>query len=68
MERKQDQFEKKLNEALLCLAYQHHIPKLFIKHANTAVRGPTDDPQDQLFKKFNKSFGSINLDNRTLYK
>ena len=32
-------FEKMLGRAILWLACRHHIPELFIKHANIAVRG-----------------------------
>lgn len=46
--------EKKMGRALLWLACRHHVPELFIKHADIAVRGPTKGPEDKLFKTFKK--------------
>ena len=60
-------FEQKLKRALLWLACRHHIPELFIKHASTAVRGPTTAPEDPMFKAFKKAFPSIDLAERTLW-
>ena len=57
-----------LQRSLLWLACRHHIPELFIKHANTAIRGPSKDTDDPLFKEFKAFFGFINLDNRTVWK
>ena len=45
-------FEGILGRAMLWLACRHHFPELFIKHANTAVRGSSNGPDDQLFKAF----------------
>ena len=60
--------EVMLQRSLLWLACRHHIPELFIKHANTAIRGPSKGPDDPLFKEFKAFFGFINLDNRTVWK
>ena len=60
-------FEQKLKRTLLWLACRHHIPELFIKHASTAVRGPTTAPEDPMFKAFKKAFPSIDLAERTLW-
>lgn len=49
-----------LHRSLLWLACRHHIPELFIKHANTAIRGPSKGPDEK--------FGFIYLDDRTLWK
>ena len=56
-------FEVMLQCSLLWLACRHHIPELFIKHANTAIHGPSKGPDDPLFKEFKAFFGFINLDN-----
>ena len=58
-------FEKRVGRALLWLACRHHVPELFIKHASIAVRGPTDAPEDPLFKDFKRAFKSLNLNERT---
>ena len=45
-------FELMLGRPLLWLACRHHVPELFIKHANIAIRGETKGPDDPLFKEF----------------
>lgn len=60
--------EAMLDRPLLWLACRHHIPELFIKHANIAIRGESKGPEDSLFKEFKKLFGFINLEERTPWK
>ena len=55
-------FEKMLQKVVLWLACRHHIPELFVKHANIAVRGESTAPEDPLFAKFRKKFGYIDVD------
>ena len=55
-------FEKMLHKAVLWLACRHHIPELFVKHANITVRGESTAPEDPLFTKFRKKFAYIDLD------
>ena len=57
-------FEKMLHRSVFWLACRHHIPELFVKHANTIVRGESKGPDDPLFKKFAKNFNFINLEER----
>ena len=52
---------------LLWLACRHHIPELFIKHANIAIRGESKGPDDPLFKEFKNFFGFIDLDKRLVW-
>ena len=61
-------FEVMLQRSLLWLACRHHIPELFIKHANTAILSPSKGPDGSLFMEFKAFFGFINLDNRTVWK
>ena len=61
-------FEAKLKRSLIWLACRHHIPELFIKHASTAVRGPSKGPDDSLFKEFKEQFSFLNLDEKSLWK
>ena len=56
-------FEETLCKAIFWLACRHHIPELFVKHANIVVRGKdTKAPEDQLFIKFEKAFTFIDKD------
>ena len=56
-----------LGRSALCLACRHHIPELHIKHANEVVRGPSDGPDDKIFKEFKKQWNSIDLEERDLW-
>ena len=58
-------FEGMLGRAMLWLACMHHIPELFIKYANTEVRGPSKGSDDQLFKAFKEKFEWKKLNERT---
>ena len=60
-------FGDMLGRPVLWLACRHHIPELFIKHANTAIRGESKGPDDSLFKEFKSFFGFIDLDKRSLW-
>ena len=55
-------FEKMLGKSLLWLACRHHVPELFVKHANEEVRGKSTAPEDPLFSKFRKQFKFIDTD------
>ena len=57
-----------ITRALFWLACRHHIPELFIKHANIAVRGPKKGPEDSLFKDIKEQFHFINLEDKMLWK
>ena len=61
-------FQKMFNWTLFWLACRHHIPELFIKHANIAVRGPTKGLTDSLFKDIKEKFHFINLEDKMLWK
>lgn len=54
-------FEAMLDKAILWLACRHHIPELFIKHANIAIRGESKGPDDTLFKDFKNFFSFIEV-------
>ena len=60
-------YEKMLKKAVLWLACRHHVPELFVKHANIAVRGDSKAPEDPLFVKFKKNFSFIDLDVKTVW-
>ena len=61
-------FEAMLGRAALWLACRHHIPELHIKHANEVVRGPSDGPDDVVFKAFKKQWKNIKVEERSLWK
>ena len=52
-------FEKNVGRFLLWLPCRHHIPELHIKHSHEVLLGPSKGPQDHLFKRFKKIFGTI---------
>lgn len=59
--------ENILSRACLWLACRHHVGELHIKHADTAVRGPTRGPTDPMFERFRNSFNNIQRNNLKLW-
>ena len=59
--------EELLQRVLLWLACHHDVSELCIKHAHEAVRGPSSQPDDPLFKRFKERFGCIALEDRNMW-
>lgn len=60
-------YEVLVGRALFWLACRHHIAELHVKHANELLRGPSDGPDDKLFKKFKEVFPTLSIDERMLW-